>query len=783
MLGLLLLLGAAASRPDVLLITIDTLRADHVGAYGYAAAQTPTLDRLAREGVLLEEAVAQVPQTRPSHASLFTGRYPFEHGIRDNISAPLPSKIPTLATLLGRAGYETAAFIGAYPVARPSGLDQGFDTFDDPFSDPPHPTLSPKGERIHTEPRSERRASEIVDHALAWLDKPRDKPFFLWVHLYDPHAPYEPPSPYRQRFARRPYDGEVAYADAQVSRLLAWLDRSRRRANTLVVATSDHGEGLGDHGESEHMLLVYDSTLRVPMLISWPGRLPAGARIAGQFRSVDLLPSLLELLALPAASTSGVSRAADLRSGARIPEGESYAESLYGSLHFGYAPLRALRGHGWKYIDAPRAELYRVADDAGETKNLLAAQGQVAGGMRARLRGYEAAVTRPTPSPDAPADAAEKLAALGYLGGGFFAGTPSGADPKDHLAEFEANERQMREGLRLYRAADLAGAVRVFSRLARGAATSFNVEYYLGRSLLETQRPAEAAAHLEKAAALAPTSAVAWAYLARAYMAQKQATGAIQAVDRGLRALPDNPGLLSLRGRILLEQGDAAAARATLENARVLDPMAPGVHVDLANLYRGAGDLARARAEAEEALRLEPGSADAHVALGLVLGALGREPDAATEFRAALRAQPDHADALFYLGSVELRAGRRAAAVPLFERLLRKSPRYPGAEAALAFARGAAPARRGGLPLRLIRVRDLSRAEAALRRAAAGEDFAALARELSEDPSAAHGGDLGLVRAADLAEPLRSAAAALAPGAVSALLETPDGYVILKRER
>src|SRR5438093_11208 len=444
MLGLLLLLGAAASRPDVLLITIDTLRADHVGAYGYAAAQTPALDRLAREGVLLEEAVAQVPQTRPSHASLFTGRYPFEHGIRDNISAPLPSKIPTLATLLGRAGYETAAFIGAYPVARPSGLDQGFDTFDDPFSDPPHPTLSPKGKRVHTEPRSERRASEVVDHALAWLAKPRDKPFFLWVHLYDPHAPYEPPSPYRQRFARRPYDGEVAYADAEVSRLLAWLDRSRRRANTLVVATSDHGEGLGDHGESEHMLLGYDSTLRVPMLISWPGRLPAGARIAGQFRSVDLLPSLLELLALPAASTSGVSRAADLRSGARIPEGESYAESLYGSLHFGYAPLRALRGHGWKYIDAPRAELYRVADDAGETKNLLAAQGQVAGGMRARLRGYEAAVTRPTPSPDAPADAAEKLAALGYLGGGFFAGTPSGADPKDHLAELEANERQPR---------------------------------------------------------------------------------------------------------------------------------------------------------------------------------------------------------------------------------------------------------------------------------------------------------------------------------------------------
>src|SRR6266571_943104 len=390
MLGLLLLLGTATSPPDVLLITIDTLRADHVGAYGYAAAQTPGLDRLAREGVLLEEAVAQVPQTRPSHASLFTGRYPFEHGIRDNISAPLPSKIPTLATLLARAGYDTAAFIGAYPVSRASGLDQGFATFDDPFgageATPPHPTLSPRGERDGWEPRSERRASEVVDRALAWLGKPHDKPFFLWIHLYDPHAPYESPAPFRQRFAKHPYDGEIAYADAQANRLLAWLDRARRRANTMVVATSDHGEGLGDHRESEHMLLVYDSTLRVPMLVSWPGHLRAGARVGGQFRSVDLLPTVLDLLALPPVPTSGASRAAALREGARIPESESYAESLYGSLHFGYAPLRALRGHGWKYVDAPRAELYRVADDPGETKNLLAAQGPIASGMRAHLR-------------------------------------------------------------------------------------------------------------------------------------------------------------------------------------------------------------------------------------------------------------------------------------------------------------------------------------------------------------------------------------------------------------
>jgi arylsulfatase A-like enzyme/Tfp pilus assembly protein PilF len=778
MLGILLALAVSGGPPDVLIVTIDTLRADRVGAYGHAGADTPALDRLAREGVLLEDAVVQIPQTRPSHASMFTGRYPFEHGIRDNVSPPLPATIPTLATLLRRAGYETAGFIGAYPVARPSGLDQGFTTFDDPFG---------AGETATSrEARSERRGAETVDRALAWLGTPRGKPFFLWIHLFDPHAPYDPPAPFRSRFARRPYDGEVAYADAQLARLLAWLDRTRRRAQTFVVVTSDHGEGLGDHGESEHMFLVYDSTLKVPLVLSWPGRLDAGARVKGQFRSVDLFPTLLELLGLPVAPSSGVSRAAVLRAGGRIADNESYAESLYGSLHYGYAPLRALRAEGWKYVDAPRAELYRVAEDPMETRNLLEARPQVASAMRARLRTYEA---RAGDERNAAVDsgAAERLASLGYLGGGFFTGKPSGADPKDKLKDFEAHQQDMREALRLYRARDLDAAIRLFSRLARGRATSFNVEYYLGRSLLERHRPAAASPHLEKAAELAPASAVAWVFLADAYSKSSQPARALEAVDRGLRAVPDHPELLAMRGRLLLQQGDTAAARAALEKSKSLDPRDARVHVDLANLYRGTGDLARARAEAEEALRLDPKSAEAQVAWGLVLGALGREPEAAQAFRAALKLKPDQPDALFYLGSVELRAGRAAAAVRLFERLLRRAPSYPGAEASLAIARArAVPATalpRDGVALRLIRVRDRSRADAAARRAAAGEDFGALAREMSEDATAARGGDLGYVRPADLAEPLRSAAAGLAAGRVSAVLETPGGYVILMRER
>jgi tetratricopeptide (TPR) repeat protein len=404
--------------------------------------------------------------------------------------------------------------------------------------------------------------------------------------------------------------------------------------------------------------------------------------------------------------------------------------------------------------------------------------------MRARLRTYPSSAGA---AREAAVDAgvAERLAALGYLGGGFFTGAPSGADPKDKIRELEANHRDMREGLRLYRAQDLEGAIRLFSRLAAGSATSFNVEYYLGRSLVDRHRPAEAAPHLEKAAELAPTSAVTWAFLAGAYAQSGRIPKALETVDRGLRVVPDNAKLLAIRGRILLEQGDTAAARATLERARGRDPGEPRVHVDLANLYRGAGDLVHARAEAEEALRVDPKSADAQVAWGLVLGALGREGEAAAAFRAAVRLEPDHADALFYLGSVELRAGRATAAVPLFELLLRKAPHYPGAEASLALARAApaAAAPRDGVALRLIRVRDRDRAQTAARRAAAGEDFAALARELSEDASGPRGGDLGVVRPADLEEPLGSAAASLTPGAVTPPLATADGYVLLKRDR
>jgi arylsulfatase A-like enzyme/Flp pilus assembly protein TadD len=785
MLAPLLLLAAGAAAPsNLLLVTIDTLRADRVGAYGFAGGTTPTLDRLAREGVLLEDAVAHVPLTRPSHVTLFTGRLPYEHGIRDNFSKPLDAATPTLATILKEHGYATGGFIGAYPVSRDSGLQRGFDVYDDPFV--AESSLSTRRDR------SERRGGEVVDRAIEWLRAPRSAPFFAWVHLFDPHAPYDPPPPFARRFARDLYAGEVAYTDSQVQRLLDWIASAGLRESTLVVVTSDHGEGLGDHGEDEHGFFVYDTTLHVPLVMRWPGRLPAGLRVSGQFRGVDLLPTLLELLGAPATPTSGASRAAALRTGGRLPDNQAYAESLYASLHFGCAPLRALRAEGWKYIDAPRAELYRLTEDSGEMRNRMTDRAPVATAMRSRLLALDHGTVTPS-VPAGDASAMERLAALGYVAGGFFSGAPTGADPKDKIQEFQSFTRDVTRGIRLFEGRDYQGAARLLKRLATTTPLpggkvlerrSFNVDYFLGRSLLELRRFAEAVPPLTRAVQLSPHSIPAYVYLSRAQAGAGRGKEALATVEHGLELAPRNAELHQMKARLLLGAGDIAGARASLERARELDPQNPLVRVDLATVYRTQGQLQPALAEADEAVRLAPDTAEAHVARGLVLGAQGREDLAAGAFRAALAARPDDPDALFFLAAVELRAGHADAARPLLQRLVKQAPSYPGAAEALARASAeTASPPSGSMRLRLLRVRERQQAEDALRRSAAGEDFTQLARALSEDPSAAEGGDLGFVRPADLAEPLRSAASGLRPGGLSPVLEVAGGYVVLKRER
>src|SRR5438477_3887316 len=444
-LGILL---ALAGPPNVVLVTFDSLRADYLHAYGRAGIETPATDRLAREGVVVEDATVQAPETKPSLVSILTGRHPWEHGVRDDFTPRVGDGMETLATLLHGRGYKTAAFVGSYVLASDFGLNRGFDLYDEPFSDAPHGF-----ERYR---HRERPAWRIVEKALDWLNHAGPGPLFLWAHLDDLHFPYTTHAPFAEKYKDQPYAGQVAYADAQLGRLLDFFDKQGLRGRTLFVLTSDHGEGLGEHGEDEHRFFLYDSTLRVPLILVQPGLLPAGTRVRGQFRSVDILPTVLALIGAPAVATSGASRAAELRSGRRLPDNESPSEALFGALHYGYAPVRALRGERWKLIDAPRPELYDLRADPQEATNLIEARPAVAAAMRDRLRAHDGdprGTAGRLPSTADPA-MAETMTVLNTIGAPTLAaGAASGADPKDKTLEIRQFRNDAIEAQQLARSA------------------------------------------------------------------------------------------------------------------------------------------------------------------------------------------------------------------------------------------------------------------------------------------------------------------------------------------
>jgi tetratricopeptide (TPR) repeat protein len=377
------------------------------------------------------------------------------------------------------------------------------------------------------------------------------------------------------------------------------------------------------------------------------------------------------------------------------------------------------------------------------------------------------------------------MAALGYVSGAATrtSGRPD-PDPKDKIAEFQAFTRGTRQAVRLFDAGDYDGAIALLAPLARAEIMSLEVQFFLGRSLVRKRRYPEAAKALETAVELLPKWSPTYFELSHAYAGMGETGKALATLDRGLQVDPESASLHRARGLLLQQTGDRAGARAELERARDLDPRDPRLRLMLSAVYRDDGDLSKAVAEVRESVRLAPASADGWNALGLLLAAGGKEAEAESAFRSALKARPGDPDALFNLADVLRRAKRTKEAVELLERLIAKAPSFPGAAAALEAARReASAALPGQVRLGLLRVATREEAEDLARRLAAGEDFAALARAHSTDPSASRGGDLGLVRPEELAEPLRSTAAALAVGAQSAVLETPAGYVILRRER
>jgi arylsulfatase A-like enzyme/thioredoxin-like negative regulator of GroEL len=670
-----LLFGLLALRPwspasvrreaglNVLLVTVDTLRWDALGAYGQKRPTSPLLDRLARAGVRFETAHAHNTVTLPSHANLLSGRYPFDHGVRDNAGFRFPRETETLATLLKGRGYATGAFVSAFALDSRFGLDRGFDVYEDSFGD------AAEAGRFRL---PERPGRETVRLAREWVAR-QEGPWLAWVHLYEPHAPYRPSAAFAAAFRGQPYLGEVREADEALRPLLEPLLEAGRAGRTIVAVTSDHGESLGEHGEATHGLFAYESTLRVPLLLFAP-RL-VGARVVTQaVRHVDVLPTILDALEMPLpAGLPGRSLLALAAGrGDQTGPGASYFEALAGMLGRGWAPLYGVVRDGKKYVDVPLPELYDLAKDPGETTNLVARSAldrERLVATLAPLRAADPGVRRTEESKETR----ERLAALGYVAA---AAVPvrSAYTEDDDPKRLVHLDRLMEETIARHRDGNLEGALEAAREVVRqrpGMTAAL-----MQVALLERKRGRldAAIAALEKAIAASPEEASV-AVLLGSYLGEAGRAREAAALLEPYARREDPPlDVLTARATALARLGRTGEAVAAFERARAADPGNPATLVQLATVHLAAGRNEEARALLEEAVRRNPDVALAQHQLGLLALARGDRDEAAARLRRALALDPSSADTLLNLGRLLAATGREAEARPLLARFLATAP-------------------------------------------------------------------------------------------------------------
>ena len=657
--------GARALRRDpglsVLLVSIDTLRADALGCYGRAGAETPLIDRLAAQGVRFERAHAQNVVTLPSHANILCGRYPVDHGIRDNAGFRLPAEAETLATLLRRAGYRTGAFVSAFPLDSRFGLDRGFDVYDDRIGDPEGRTAFVM---------QERPGARTMEAAREWLAQQVGHKTFLWLHLYEPHFPYAPPEPYASRFGSAPYHGEVAYTDKLLEPLLEPILRGQGPP-TLVIFTADHGEGLGEHGEATHGIFAYETTLRVPLILHAPGLLEPRTVREG-VRHVDLLPTVMDALGLPVPEALPGRSLLGLANGQGFESPSSYFEAMSSALNRGWAPLSGVASGRYKLIDLPIPELYDLEADPREEKNLVATEPHRLLELRAqldRLRQADRGLGRQAES----AETRERLRALGYVSGsvGLKAHYTDADDPKRLIALDAA----LQDVVGLYQAGDLDAAI-VKARAVLAQRPSMTLAWqHLGFLLHEAGDLDGAVEGLKRSVAANPEDVDGVALLGAYLNDAGRYRETVKVLELFTRRDPPDLDVLQAYGAALAQVGRSTDAIATFERGSRIDPSNPMSRANLGTVYLMRGELARARALMEEALRLEPGVSRAWNGLGVIAAREGRMDEAISHWKRAVEANPREWDTVFNLGLVLRQRGREAEARPYLERFVREAPK------------------------------------------------------------------------------------------------------------
>jgi len=683
---------ADPSELSVVLVTLDTTRADRIGAYGGRSVPTPHLDRIAREGVLFEEAISQVPLTLPSHSTLFTGRYPPSHGVRHNGVYQLPSSATTLAERLREAGFETAGFVGAFVLNRGFGIEQGFDVYDQV----PVNRFREGRDQIF---EAERTADEVNERVFEWLDRRKGGRFFLWVHYYDPHHPYRPPDTPGRTLAGEGYDREISYVDACFGDLVGRLRKKRLLDRALLVVAGDHGESLGEHGEETHGFFLYESTLHVPLLMRAPGLLPEGRRVAGPVELADVAPTILDLLGLPPLEDAqGRSLRGRISGQEGATEAVARAETLLPWLDFGWAELRAVREGRFKYIEAPTPELYDLKQDPREEVNLATIEPERVAQLASLVSSWKGEATSSNEAVRGlTAEEESLLRSLGYLAGDSrtLSNAPSDRlDPKQGvrlLGEIETARRRLARG-------EAMAALRLAEEVLRSdprnpAAINIRAAAYLDLGQLDrAEAEAKAALTLAREGIGETRSASRQALGTLATCAWRR--GRLEEAERYYRQLvqehPWDPSGAVHLGRVLRELGRAEESRRLVEEVLARDPEDGFALALRLELELDAGDRERALETARVLSDARAGYAGALVRAGQLLLESKDPRRAAACFEVALEQQkrPD-AKLLGDLGSAQLQAGDLEAARKSFAALVELLPTrpWPRYELALVAAR------------------------------------------------------------------------------------------------
>ncbi|MBA3912961.1 MAG: sulfatase-like hydrolase/transferase [Acidobacteriales bacterium] len=636
--GSLLAAGTApkAAKTNVILITVDTVRADHLGCYGYKNISTPTIDSLATEGTLYERAISQVPLTWPSHTAILTGTYPFQNGVQDFTGAPLAPKFRTVAQAFQQHGYATGAVVSAFVLDRSWGLGRGFDFYDDTFSSE---TFEAKDIGL-----VDRRAAESVDHTLAWLKKNQARPFFFWLHLYDPHSPYDPPEPYRSLYRGHPYDGEIAYADHELGRLTAWLKSAGLYSRTALVLASDHGESLGDHGEKEHGFFIYNSTVHVPLIVKPAGASGKRKMVKGPVETIAIAPTLLQLAGVRDVIQSQFQVKPLPLDDADTPG--AYSETFYPFSSFGWSPLHAVETDQYHYIESPSPELYDLSTDAGEEHDLLPGRAAVASVLKQSVEQRLALHTESTTGGQAAIspDAANKLRALGY----FSYRSPvsadalkSGlADPKQKLWEFNA----ILEAADAFQLKDYAKGSELLRQVSEKDPALYIVPFMAGEAAIKRQDWNEAALQLRRCLELNADFDQAMTGLARALTKQGHSDEAKMWLEKALKYNPDNYRAWYELG-VIQSNAEPHAALSSYTRAAAIQPRFPPLERDLGILQYRLGEYEQAARHLAAAVQMGIKEAPIYNFLGICYSRTGRLNDAVANYKSALAVDDDLAEA------------------------------------------------------------------------------------------------------------------------------------------